>query len=88
MTDRKFTTPTGEEVDVSEEGFISVDVVLCLSDIIHNDLEGFLDMLSMAATDTDILSEIHYTMNKVNNLGGLEFTVTGSIEFIRETDHG
>jgi len=84
MTNVKFETPSGGEVDVSEDGYIEVDVVLDLSDIIHNDLEGFLDLLSMAATDTEILMDVNYTMKMVNNLGGLEFTVSGDVTEILE----
>lgn len=83
---RKFVKlPNEEIVEADENGFIAVQVEVDLSEIIDNNLEGVLDVLSEKATGTEVLSNISYSV--VGHQGNtLTVRVTGSIEIIDVED--
>lgn len=73
--------PNQKIVRVDQNNFINVQVELELSDIINNDLEGVLDLLSEQATGSEVLSNITYTV--VGHCGNtLSVNVTGDISMI------
>ncbi len=76
-----FKTPSGEEVAITE-GFVTIEVAVDLSDIISSDLEGFLDLISEAATGSPLLMDITYNMIRVTALGALQILVTGDVSEI------
>ncbi len=86
MSDRKYVTPTGAEVEINEDNYIETEVVLELNNIVDTNLEGFLDMLSLGATDTEILSDIEYTIERLDPWGGLIFSVRGDISLILDEE--
>lgn len=90
MTERMFTVPSGAQVPVDEYGFIETDVILDISALIDHDFEGVLDLLSLGATDTELLSEIEYTATSLTEQGNLVFKVRGNISMIddMEADNG
>ena len=83
---KMYTVPSGAEVEVSEGNYISTEVSVDLSQIIDTNNEGFLDMLSLYATDTELLMDIDYTLNRIDSYGALIFEVTGDISSILETE--
>jgi hypothetical protein len=83
---RMFTTPYGAKVEISESNYITTDIVLGVAAIIDHDFEGFLDLVSLAATNSDILSDISYTVKAVTPDGNIIFEVTGDITDILGED--
>ena len=85
-----FTLPSGEQVVIDDNNFIDADVVLDVSALIDHDFEGFLDLLSLGATDTEILSEIEYKVIALTTQGNLIFRVRGNVSMIldMEADNG
>lgn len=77
--------PNGDVVAVDENGFISTQVEVDLSEFINNDLEGVLDLLSEKATGTEVLSDISYAVVGHRN-NSLTVKVTGSIDIIDVED--
>jgi len=59
---KRLRPPTSEELlrQVDAEGWIEGVVAVDLSDVIANDLEGFLDILSEQLTDTPLLQDISW----------------------------
>lgn len=81
-----FTVPSGAQVPITEAGFITTDVVLDLGALIDHDFEGFLDLLSYGATDTEILMEVEYRVTSVTPDGNLVFSVTGNVNMILDEE--
>lgn len=61
------------------EGWIEVDVKVHLSEIIDNDLEGFLDILC-ERVGASMLTDINYSIAG-HEADDLTITVTGSLEY-------
>lgn len=81
-----FMVPSGAQVPITEAGFITTDVVLDVNTLIDHDFEGFLDLLSCGATDTEILTEIEYQVTALTPDGNLVFSVTGNVSMILEME--
>lgn len=86
MTKRMFTVPSGDEVEIDEHNYITTEVVMDVADIIANDLERFLDLISLMATDTEILGDISYTPTQLTAQGNLAFSVRGDVSLILEME--
>ena len=77
--------PNEKIVRADENGFITVQVDVELSDLIDNDLEGVLTLLSDLATGSETLSNISY--NVIDHCGDtLTLKVTGDINMIDVED--
>lgn len=74
--------PNGAIVALDEHGYVAVKVQIELADLMGDGLEAALDAISDAATGTDALSDISYTV--VGHAGGnaLDILARGSIELI------
>ncbi len=79
---RLFVVPSGARVEISDENYVTSEVVLDTSALIDNDLEGFLDLLSMGVTDTELLMDIDYRLERLTFEGLLVFDVTGDVSEI------
>jgi len=80
--------PNDKIVQLDTEGRITVDVHVELEQFIGNDREGVLDVLSEAATGTELLGDISYKV--VGHEGDtLHIEVSGDIELVdaEEVDH-
>lgn len=86
MSTKMFTVPSGAEVEIDEHGYITTEVVLDTCALIDHDLEGVLDLLSMGATDTDLLCDINYRPLSVTPQGCIVFEVGGDISMILEME--
>lgn len=86
MNARYVKLPNDEIVRVNENDFIRVVVSVELSEIINNDLEGFLDILSEKATGTEVLSDITYSIVERSGSSTLEIEVVGNIDLIETED--
>jgi len=87
---KTFIVPSGAEVEIDEHGYITTDVVLDISDMVHDGFERFLDLLSMSATDTELLMDISYKPTSVTAQGNIVFSVTGDVSMVLdcEADNG
>lgn len=85
-----FTLPSGEKVVIDDNSFIETDIVLDPSALIDHDLEGFLDLVSMCVTDTELLCQTEYTAKSVTMQGNIIFTIKGDVSMILdcEADNG
>jgi len=79
-----FTVPSGAEVEIDENNFITTEVVLNVGALINHDLEGFLDLLSLGATDTELLMDINYRPIGLTLDECIIFEVTGDVSMILE----
>lgn len=61
----------------NEDGYISARVIIELHDIIDNDLEGFLDILSEKLVGDDLLMDIDYKVTGVANENEVVIEVSG-----------
>lgn len=62
--------------NLDANGYISGDVLVDLSDIIDNDLEGFLDIISEKLVGNDLLMDITYEVAG-GSKDGVVINVTG-----------
>lgn len=62
------------------DGFITGNIIMHISDVIDNDLEGFLDTISKALVNTPCLEEINYTVFGVTEPDNLLINVSGYID--------
>lgn len=79
---RVFMIPSGAEVFVDSDNYIETEVVAGLDMFIDHDLEGVLDLLSYMATDTELLMDISYHIDRVDSFGNLIVVVGGDISEI------
>lgn len=79
---RLFVIPSGARVEITDENYVTSEVVLDTSALIDHDLEGFLDLLSMGVTDTELLMDINYRLDRLTFDGCLVFEVTGDVSEI------
>ena len=86
MSERTFTVPSGAEVEIDVHGYITTDVVLNVSALIDHDFEQFLDLLSLGATDTELLMDIAYEPTSLTAEGCLVFSVTGDVSMVLECE--
>lgn len=63
-----------------DDGFITGNIIMHISDVIDNDLEGFLDIISKALVNTPCLEDINYTILGVTEPDNLLINVTGYID--------
>jgi hypothetical protein len=61
-------------------------VIVSLNEIINNDFEGFLDLLSEKATGDVLLSDIQYKAVNVNKNGFIEIEVIGDDSLCHEEE--
>jgi hypothetical protein len=59
---------------------IEARVWLSLGELIDNDFEGFLDLLSDKATDTIVLQNIEYQIVGLDDHDNIEFRVKGELD--------
>lgn len=64
---------------IGEDNYISVVVLLHFNALLGTDLEGFLDMLSTAATGSDVLMDVDYELLGATSDGDLLFRVSGDV---------
>ncbi len=83
---RLFVVPSGARVEISDENYVTSEVVLDTSALIDNDLEGFLDLLSMGVTDTELLMDINYRLERLTFEGMLVFDVTGDVSEVLQME--
>lgn len=83
---RLFTIPSGAKVEIDDDNCIETEIVLDPSALINHDLEGFLDLVSMEATDTELLMDVNYTAKSITPQGNIIFVVTGDISMILEME--
>lgn len=79
---KTFIVPSGAEVKVDNDSFITTEVVLDISTLIDHDLEGVLDLLSLGATGTELLCDINYRPLSITPQGCIVFEVGGDISMI------
>ncbi len=84
MTQKTFTTPSGEEVEIDEHNFIEAEIVVDLCEAVDRDLDGFLDYISDLVTNTCLLSDFSYRVIGVTPEGALIMKVCGDITDILE----
>lgn len=65
-----------------EDNYIEVMITIHISDVIDNDLEGFLDILSKRVTNSPCLTDINYTVTDIHQKDTLVVKVTGDISDI------
>lgn len=82
MTQKMFTVPSGEEVEIDEDNRIETEIIVDLCEAVDRDLEGFLDYLSERVTDTPLLMDFSYTVTGVTPEGALIIKVNGDISEI------
>ncbi len=70
---------TNEEIQLNLDhgGYISGEVAVRLNDIIHTDLEGFLDLISEKLVGSSLLADISYEVSGVSESGDIVVKVTG-----------
>lgn len=84
-TGRFVKLPNATIVQVNELGFMSVVVPVEVGELISNDLEWVLDILSEKATGTTFLNNISYEV--VRNTGNtLYVRVTGQVDLIDDLE--
>jgi hypothetical protein len=84
-TGRLVKLPNANVVQVNELGFMSVVVPVEIWELISNDLEWVLDILSLKATGTTCLNNISYEV--VRNTGNtLYMRVTGQVDLIEDLE--
>jgi len=81
-----FTTPSGEEVPINDDGFIETEIVLSVSALVDHDFEEFLDLVSLCVTDTELLTEIEYNVLSITSQGNIVFHVKGNINMILDEE--
>ncbi len=84
--EKVFILPSGEGVPIDDSGFIETKVVMSVSALIDHDFEGFLDLVSLCATDTELLTEIEYEALSITSQGNVIFRVKGNINMILDDD--
>ena len=52
--------PNGSILPVSDNGFVTAVVTVCLADLMEKDSSGYLSHLSQEVTGTDVMSEMLY----------------------------
>lgn len=80
---------TPEEVIAKRDGnnYVEGYVQIHISDIIDNDFESFLDLLSNALVGSDLLMDINYDLVALaDEKNEVIFKVTGDISNILETE--
>lgn len=82
MKKRFVKLPNGNIVSLSKDGFFRVVVSVDMSEIIKNDLQGFLDILSDKATGTECLSDFSYSIVNHSGPKTLCIEVVGSADMI------
>jgi hypothetical protein len=84
------TTPyTEKEIkDMIKAGhvYIKENILIELNDLINNDFEQFLDIVSMKVTGTELLSEIGYNIFGLMDKHTLIMEVTGNISECVDTE--
>lgn len=68
----------------NEDGYIEGKVMVHLSDIIDNDLEGFLDLISEKLTGSPLLMDINYDVVDGTAEGCIIIKVRGDVSEILE----
>ena len=79
---RLFVVPSGARVEISSNNYIETEIVLDVGAIVDRDLEGFLDLVSLEATDTELLMDISYKPKSVTPQDNIVFVVTGDVSEI------
>lgn len=82
MTD--ITLPNGNTLTPYHDGYIQVAVDIDVHDLIANDLEGVLDLMSEAATGSPLLMDINFIATEVRGDNTIRFIVTGDPSAILE----
>lgn len=84
------TTPYTEKEmkDMIKVGHVYVkeNILIELNDLINNDFEQFLDIVSMKVTGTELLSEIGYNVFGLMDKHTLIMEVTGNISECVDTE--
>lgn len=83
---RLFVVPSGARVEITDENYVTSEVVLDTSALIDHDLEGFLDLLSLGVTDTELLMDISYRLERLTFEGMLVFDVTGDVSEVLQME--
>lgn len=83
---RLFVVPSGARVEISSNNYIETEIVLDIGAIIDRDLEEFLDLVSMEATDTELLMDVNYTPKSVTPQDNIVFVVTGDVSMILDME--
>ena len=82
-----YTLPSGEEVEIDDNGRIETEIVIGINDATDRDLEQFLDYISERVTDTPLLSDFSYQVIGTTPEGGIILKVNGDItEILNEED--
>lgn len=66
------------------ESLESWEITVDLSDAIDNDLEGWLDLISIRACGSDLLMEVDYKIIGITADGSIRLRVTGNPEAIED----
>ena len=80
-----FTVPSGAQVPIVNNR-IETEIVVDLCEAVDRDLEGFLDYISVQATDTEVLTDFSYRVTGLTPEGALILTVEGDISFILDEE--
>jgi len=79
-----FTAPLGLVYEIDDQNYITTSVTMDLNEIIDTNNEGFLDALSIYATDTELLMDIDYKLLRIDEHGALVFRVHGDLSAITD----
>ena len=71
------TLANGQLVKLDKYGYIQVPVDVGLDELVNNDLEGVLDLMSEAACGSPCLMDISFTALEVVGDNTVRFIVTG-----------
>ena len=69
----------------NENGIITGEVVVYLTDLVECDHEGLLDIISEQLTGTFILTDISYNAVRVNEVGQIVLNAEGNISDVVDT---
>ncbi len=83
---RLFIVPSGARVEIDSNNYIETEIVLDVGSIVDRDLEGFLDLVSMEATDTELLMDLSYTPKSVTPQDNIVFVVRGDVSMILDME--
>ena len=83
---RLFTVPSGEQVEIDKHNFITTEVVLDVELMIFHNLSDFLTLLSLKATDSELLCDITYRPIRITPQECIVFEVSGDVSMVLEAD--
>lgn len=82
----RYNDPESLRAATGYDGYVKGEVYVHLSDIIDNDLEGFLDLISEALVGSTLLMDVNYNVVRVAEDGKLVLEVTGDPSMVYEED--